>query len=418
MSWTRFLRRARWDDERARELESYLDIETDANIARGMTPADARAAAHRKLGNVTLVREEIYRMNSARLRRDPVAGPALRRPAAAPQPRLRLRRASLARARHRREHRHLPGGGRRAAAHAPGEGPGRPRGGSASAWPRAAAPATSSMTIRGSPTRSGRRSAPHQQAFASLFAWGTTRFNLAEGGESRFARGLWVSGDFFSTLGVQPVAGRLLTPADDDRRACDSPAVVLSYPFWQAEFGGDHIGGRPRAAARRAPRGHRGRGATRLLRPRRRAQLRRGRAPVRAGGHPAGAARARPALHVVAGGVRAVEAGLDDRSRVGAPHRPVAGHLRGDAPGPIHAGGREELSRVPAPGIPGGHRRIRSARTGTARRSGCSCRSRASCSSSRARTSRISCWRARARAGARSPSASPSVRPGRASSGS
>ena len=64
MSWIHFFRRSQWDDERARELEAHLTIETDENIARGMSPADARDAARRKLGNVTLVREEIYQMNT------------------------------------------------------------------------------------------------------------------------------------------------------------------------------------------------------------------------------------------------------------------------------------------------------------------------------------------------------------------
>jgi len=64
MSWIRFFRRRRWDEERARELNAYLEIETDENIARGMSPDEARFAAHRKLGNTTLIREEIYRMNS------------------------------------------------------------------------------------------------------------------------------------------------------------------------------------------------------------------------------------------------------------------------------------------------------------------------------------------------------------------
>ncbi len=56
----RFLRRKRWDEERASELEAYLEIETSENIARGMSPEEARIAAHRKLGNVTIIREEIY----------------------------------------------------------------------------------------------------------------------------------------------------------------------------------------------------------------------------------------------------------------------------------------------------------------------------------------------------------------------
>jgi predicted permease len=64
MTWTRFFRRRRWDQERAEELSAYLEIETAENIARGMSTADAAAAAHRKLGNTAQVREEIYRMNS------------------------------------------------------------------------------------------------------------------------------------------------------------------------------------------------------------------------------------------------------------------------------------------------------------------------------------------------------------------
>jgi hypothetical protein len=38
MSVIRYFRRSRWDDERARELDAHLAIETDENIARGMSP--------------------------------------------------------------------------------------------------------------------------------------------------------------------------------------------------------------------------------------------------------------------------------------------------------------------------------------------------------------------------------------------
>lgn len=64
MSLSRFFRRDQWDAERAREVEAYLEIETADNIARGMTLAAARNAALKKLGSPTLIREEIYRMNS------------------------------------------------------------------------------------------------------------------------------------------------------------------------------------------------------------------------------------------------------------------------------------------------------------------------------------------------------------------
>src|SRR5580700_7177947 len=64
MRWRRFFHRERWDDERARELASYLEHEIADNLARGMSPAAAREAAHRKLGNGAVIREEIYHMNS------------------------------------------------------------------------------------------------------------------------------------------------------------------------------------------------------------------------------------------------------------------------------------------------------------------------------------------------------------------
>src|SRR5690242_19904982 len=64
MSLRRFLRRAQWDRERSEELESYVRIETDENVARGMPYEEARSAALRKLGNPTAIREEIYRMNT------------------------------------------------------------------------------------------------------------------------------------------------------------------------------------------------------------------------------------------------------------------------------------------------------------------------------------------------------------------
>lgn len=77
----------------------------------------------------------------------------------------------------------------------------------------------------------------HQQAFSSIFAWGGESLNLAVGGEARNTQAIWVSGDFFKTLEVEPLVGRALIPADD-QRGCGSPNAVVSYAFWQREFGG------------------------------------------------------------------------------------------------------------------------------------------------------------------------------------
>ena len=78
-----------------------------------------------------------------------------------------------------------------------------------------------------------------QQAFSGMFAWSADRFNLATSGELRFARGLWVSGDFFNVLGIQPVLGRVFTTADDQRGNGLAEAII-SFAFWQREFGGDN----------------------------------------------------------------------------------------------------------------------------------------------------------------------------------
>jgi hypothetical protein len=82
-----------------------------------------------------------------------------------------------------------------------------------------------------------------QEGFTDVAAWSSTSFNLADGGEMRLARGLFVSGTFFDVLGLAPAAGRLITDADD-KRGCP-PRAVLSHAFWTSQMGGD-----PRAIGR------------------------------------------------------------------------------------------------------------------------------------------------------------------------
>jgi putative ABC transport system permease protein len=75
--------------------------------------------------------------------------------------------------------------------------------------------------------------------FASVAAWSTQRFNLAQHGETEFVDGVYVSGSFFHLLGVPAVLGRTLTE-DDDRRGGgrDGAVAAISYGFWQRRFGG------------------------------------------------------------------------------------------------------------------------------------------------------------------------------------
>ena len=75
-----------------------------------------------------------------------------------------------------------------------------------------------------------------QDVFAGVFAYSPTRLNLAMGGEVRNANAIWVSGDFFRTLGVNPILGRTIA-AGDDKRGC--PVIsLISFDFWRREYGG------------------------------------------------------------------------------------------------------------------------------------------------------------------------------------
>ncbi len=63
-------------------------------------------------------------------------------------------------------------------------------------------------------------------------------FTYGQGASARDLAGNLVSPGYFELLGVAPALGRFLSPADDSA-ATGSGSVVLSYGFWQGEFGGD-----------------------------------------------------------------------------------------------------------------------------------------------------------------------------------
>jgi len=74
-------------------------------------------------------------------------------------------------------------------------------------------------------------------ALRSLAGYATVPFALERGDESEMIFGEAVSGNYFSTLGVQPIHGRALQPEDD---APGAPAVaVLNHATWQSRFGSD-----------------------------------------------------------------------------------------------------------------------------------------------------------------------------------
>ena len=75
-----------------------------------------------------------------------------------------------------------------------------------------------------------------QSVFSGTFAYASTVADLSHGGEAHRVPTGFVSGDFFSTLGVTPALGRTIT-AEDDRPGC-APVAVVSHRFWQTELGG------------------------------------------------------------------------------------------------------------------------------------------------------------------------------------
>ena len=72
----------------------------------------------------------------------------------------------------------------------------------------------------------------------------------------------YVSGNFFSMLGLKPYLGRLILPSEGETRGAD-PVIVLSYSYWKAHLGSDQgiigkrilVNGQPNTVVGVAPQG-------------------------------------------------------------------------------------------------------------------------------------------------------------------
>lgn len=65
--------------------------------------------------------------------------------------------------------------------------------------------------------------------------YGDADFTLTGRGDPQPASGVLVLGNFFEVLGVQPILGRLFVPEEYEHKG-GRPAVLLSYPFWKRQF--------------------------------------------------------------------------------------------------------------------------------------------------------------------------------------
>ena len=74
----------------------------------------------------------------------------------------------------------------------------------------------------------------------AAFQGGRGQLSVRRAGVETIARPLvseYVTGTYFTTLGVGPFAGRLITPEDD--KASAAPVTVLSHRAWQTAYGSD-----------------------------------------------------------------------------------------------------------------------------------------------------------------------------------
>lgn len=78
----------------------------------------------------------------------------------------------------------------------------------------------------------------HNKSFQALTAYmpfyGDSNYTLTGHGEPQPASGVMVAGNFFRTLGVQPVLGRLFSPEEWQKGG--RAAVLLSEPYWRRQF--------------------------------------------------------------------------------------------------------------------------------------------------------------------------------------
>ena len=229
-----FSRRKRMMEDLDQDIRDFIERETQDNIERGMLPEEARYAALRKFGNVTRIKEDTWevwsftwleqlwqdvRYGLRRLRRSPgftaVAVLTLALGIGANTAIFSLINALILRALPVRDPEQLVA----IATVSPDAANGKDR---------LSLPMFEEIV-------------KHQQIFSSLFAWtGGGMIDYEANGVKYAAASDTVSGDYFSTLGVQPFLGRVLGPSDVGlERGSSAPVAVISYTCWQRRYNSD-----------------------------------------------------------------------------------------------------------------------------------------------------------------------------------
>ncbi len=80
------------------------------------------------------------------------------------------------------------------------------------------------------------------KGFVSVAAYSPSAMELSADSGRELAKGLWVTGNFYDTLGVHPLAGRGLSSMDDQtvgKGGPDGAVAVISDAYWERRFGRD-----------------------------------------------------------------------------------------------------------------------------------------------------------------------------------
>jgi predicted permease len=230
MSWRRFFRRGPSDTDLIQEIDLHLAEEIDDNVAQGMGAQEARRRAYLKFGNPTKVREETWKMNSiapfeSLLRNVRYAWRVLRRnPGYAL---LAILTLSLGIGANTAIFTVINGVLLRPLPYAHAEQ-------IVHLDQTAAKLGPDPLGLSVQEVRDFRE---QNHVFSDIAEYHAMTFTLLGSKDpERVVTGV-VSGNYFDVLGVKPLLGRLLIPADESLTA--PPVLVLSYAYWMKEFGGD-----------------------------------------------------------------------------------------------------------------------------------------------------------------------------------
>lgn len=211
------------------EMRLHLEMETEANIERGMTPAEARHAALRSFGNLGSLREEAYSVRGGgmieTLWQD-------------------IRYGARVLARYK--------GFTAVAVFTLALGIGANTAifsiiNTAALRPL---PIESPEQLVSLTNTTGNRVFPtfsypnykdlrdRNDAFSGLIAYRFAPLSVSHDGVNERLWGYVVTGNYFEVLGVKAFMGRVISP-EDDRLAGAHPVTVLSYEGWQRRFGAD-----------------------------------------------------------------------------------------------------------------------------------------------------------------------------------